>query len=132
MKKTYKDFITDKNEFLFSSLLTKLVLTTNGLFRLSNAEFSGSCIIVDNKVYRPTKYVIFENWFSFLSYYKSNKGLINLISKKFFINLDDGDCCADGHICFINKNANKHYNEQTTAIVPFNTIVHNAIKSHLF
>lgn len=128
--KNYLKFVPSQIDWLFRELLnTKLVFTNEGLFYYNDVIFSGSCAIVNKTVFRPVNFIIFDNWFDFLIYYKQNDILVKSICKKVIIDLDDGNCCADGHIMIENRNPKGIIFKYTSVSVPFNTNVHSAIYS---
>lgn len=127
--KTYNNFITKDNKWLFNDFMIQLVLTNDGLYKMENAMLSGTCLIVNQKVYRASQYIIFENWFEFFLFFNKNRKLVKQIVQSMIFDLDDYDCCADGFICFINKTPKEYFNRQTALWTPFNNDVRKAIKS---
>lgn len=120
----YVDIKNEDNWIIRDMLDVKLVFTTDGLFE--NCKLVGSLCMVNKKVYRPSQFVVIGNWFDFLNYYKFNKQKVDSVVKEFYINLDDGNCCADGIIVVKNKNE-----VQTSVMVAFSCYAHDLIRKHL-
>ena len=115
----------DLNHWLLNDLTKdQLVLTADGLFR--DFEYSGTCLITNNKVYRLSQYVKIGNWLDWLKYLKNNPSIESIFEEIYF-DMGDFDYLADGLVGV--KNYNHYY--PVACNVPYSYLVHEAIKFYI-